>query len=145
MKEKYTDIFVYCPTYFTMSKVLTCSGSTWQNIEIFSFTAISIGFALLQTICHNIGKKEKHKSSLEKNSRRFSLPVMTRLTSFGSTVQASTPFFFLPSFGALSIYHSSHVSSSKAKVISQPALTDPFVLIFLWHPLQATSSCSPSL
>lgn len=28
---------------------LTCSGSTWQNIEIFSFTDVSRGFEHLHT------------------------------------------------------------------------------------------------
>lgn len=32
-----------------MEFLLTCSGSTWQNIDIFSFTDVSRGFAHLHT------------------------------------------------------------------------------------------------
>lgn len=110
-------------------------------MEIFSFTAISIGFALLQTICHN--RRKRLKDLLGKPTE-YSIMVHGEINSFGSTAQTYVPFFPLLLFWSSTMYHSSPVSASKAEVNQSPAHTEPLLLIF--GILCSTAySCSPFL
>lgn len=51
--------FVRLDFYFT-----TCSGSTWQNMEIFSLTAVSNGVEQRQTICQDGNQKTISDTSI---------------------------------------------------------------------------------
>lgn len=130
-KQKCTEIFVYFPT--CNIEIQTCSGSTWQNMEIFSFTAISIGFALLQTIYHNKKKNFKHLLGKPIEDPQY---FIEKLISFGSRASTNVTFFSLfPLFWSSMISHSSQISTSKAEINQSLAHTDQFSFIFHWHSL----------